>query len=206
MSEDENTKWATNFSGKSASNTLQLKAEGLPYATVAIKASAPIESKVLDKSFIGYNPNTHQVKWKVVINQNLMKLTNPTISDSIQEGWKYVENSLEVRQNGITVATKAFSYNLETNVLKVELADMAVGDQTYEMTYITQLKDEAKLLTNTTFSVNNHVTLKADEIPASGVVKDVNKSIGLNVLKKSGDKSTFAQDHGCSAENDPSPK
>lgn len=174
--EDGNQFWANNIEKNfPIKNNAYLEADGLGGTSLYDKTVYGT-STMLKKEFGSYNAQTHEITWKLTVNQNQMALTNAAIEDTLPTGWAFVENSIE--PSNVTVTC-------DGQKMTLHLPDMQAGEGPLEITYKTKLVNNNLLKTNEQITVNNTATLKGDQIPAAGVSSSATAEIGSNVLEKS---------------------
>lgn len=76
-------------------NKVAFGSDAIP--TLTASAQPQFSSTVLQKSAEGYDYQTHELRWKIVVNQNGTELTDVRVKDALPEYLRYVENSLTVR-------------------------------------------------------------------------------------------------------------
>ncbi len=133
---------------------------------------------MLKKEFSSYNAKTHEITWKLTVNQNQMALTDAAIEDILpDENWAFVQDSISPAS-----VTAVFDGNQK---MTLRLPDMQAGEGPLEITYKTKLVNNDLLKTNEQITVENTATLKGEQIPAVGVSSSAKAEIGSNVLEKS---------------------
>lgn len=197
LTDDENVWWATNTNSFKPKNSVTLTDSGMVNPSFEVTGTAPATSKVLEKECISYDFTTHRAKWKLTVNDNQMALDDVMVRDEIvTEGWTFVEDTVTVEQDDADVTieklvTKAFESGMaDKPVMTLTLADMAMGDAPYVITYYTELAED-KLYTNKKVKIENEATLTGDVIPEGGVIVTAYKDVGGTVLEKSGEKDSL---------------
>ena len=141
-----------------------------------------------------YNPATHELIWRIIVNLNLLELDNTKITDIIPDDQEYVEGSLEstIVLGGNILPYKGkcdVDYNNDTRILTCDLGDLK--EKVY-LTYRTKIKDKNiygnnfDLLSAKDRTFSNTATISTDFISikpsytATQTLKDV------SILKKTG--------------------
>ncbi len=121
-------------------NKVAFGSDAIP--TLTASAQPQFSSTVLQKSAEGYDYQTHEIRWKIVVNQNGTELTDVQVKDAPPEYLRYVENSLTVRyasQNKDVPMTPV----IEKNELQIELGTL---HEQVTLTFRTKLDANAKNL------------------------------------------------------------
>lgn len=192
LTDDQKDLWGNNTSGVNAKNTIAISANGLPAENLSVTGEAPIVSKVLKKDYISYSFTDKQVTWQLTVNENQMALKNAKIVDTLPEGWKFVEDSVEIKQDGNTINN--FKKSFSGQNMNLELSAMNKGDKPYIITYKAQLVDEKLLATNKEIIAENTSVLTGDEIVDGGVSVTGSHKIAQSVIEKKGDSRNFAKE------------
>ncbi len=179
LSKDYIDEWINK--GISVNNKVTISDDVMPALsnTGTVWANTP----VLSKNFVSYDYDTHTAEWKVTVNEANMALTNPTVSDVINNtigqdeyglDWQYVDGSLVIEQGSTTLSPASSKGNLErgyyyldTDTMTVYLPTVAADDAKFEITYktaITNADSLKKLADNNTINVKNTATLTGDPI------------------------------------------
>lgn len=192
LTDDQKNLWGNNTSKKNAENTIAISATGLPAENLSVTGKAPIVSKVLKKDYVRYSFIDKQVIWQLTVNENQMALNNAKIVDTLPEGWKFVEDSVEVTQD--TQSIPNFIKSFDKQDMSLELPAMAKGEKPYIITYEAQLVDEKLLATNKEIIAENTSVLTGDEIVDGGVSVTGSHKIAQSVIEKKGDNKNFAKE------------
>lgn len=192
LTDDQKNLWGNNTSEENAENTIVISADGLPAENLSVTGKAPITSKVLKKYYVSYSFTDKQVTWQLTVNENQMALNNAKIVDTLPEGWKFVEDSVEIKQSANTIDN--FKKSFSGQNMNLELSAMNKGDNPYIITYKTQLIDEKLLATNKEIIAENTSVLTGDEIVDGGVSVTGSHKIAQSVIEKKGDNKNFAKE------------
>ena len=184
--DSEKEYWGSNKGGFTISNSLKLIAvSGMP-AAAEISGSAGGTSTMLKKEFSSYNAKTHEITWKLTVNQNQMALTGATIEDVLPNtDWAFVQDEGSIRPSSVTAE---FGTTEDGNPkMTLHLPEMKAGDKPLEIFYKTRLAKTDLLQSNQQIKTSNTATLYGDQIPKSGVSSSAAANVGSNVLDKTTD-------------------
>ena len=53
-----------------------------------------VSTSVIRKTGAGYDPSTHEVTWKIYVNNNKIKIKNPIVTDKLPETLEYVSHTV----------------------------------------------------------------------------------------------------------------
>lgn len=192
LTDNQKNLWGNNTSEVNAENTIVISADGLPAENLSVTGKAPITSKVLKKDYVSYSFTDKQVTWQLTVNENQMALNNAKIVDTLPEGWKFVEDSVEIKQGANTIDN--FKKSFSGQNMNLELSAMNKGDKPYIITYKAQLVDDKLLATNKEIVAENTSVLTGDEIIDGGVSVTGSHKIAQSVIEKKGDSRNFAKE------------
>ena len=135
----------TNKNSNKVGNTAKLTTTNGVGGTAS--ASEPVISTVIAKTGTSYDYNTRQIGWKVTVDQNVMPMTNATMTDPIQDGQTFVENG-GVKVDGTAIGKDTpltgsnfyYTYGAVDGkpALAVHLGDIA---EQHVVTFSTQVTD-----------------------------------------------------------------
>ncbi len=170
---------------------------------VSVTGTKTFSSQMLEKSIpTAYNYNTHLIQWQIVVNKNMLPLTNAVVTDTLPDGMVlYIDDdkTFKVEKkdklDNTTVefeATKAetkdsFTYVDEKNFRYTISETTSTSDQ-YTITFWSKLTDEKlKEQWSGDKSFTNKAELNADEI--SGPIESTaTAKIKNPVLTKTGEQ------------------
>ncbi len=146
-------------------------------------ASKTLTSTVITKTSGSYNYDTHEIEYKVVVNENKMEMKSVTVSDElIKAGVELVSGSLKI--NG----SLASSYTYTNGALTIDLGDITAGDDAKKtITFRVKVKDELilGLKNNESTQIKNEATVKFDD-NAAGLSSNCTTPIKNVILSKKG--------------------
>ena len=139
---------------KTFTNSVLLTGTDVP-SNAKASASAGIPTNVISKSGTGYNASTHTMSWKIIVNTNKIKITDAIVTDTLPAGLKYKDGTLKVSLNGGEVTPGTFTPPAEAGgTSTIEYKFTQEVDDTYEITFDTEVLD------NSVYAVNNNQTFK----------------------------------------------
>ncbi len=146
-------------------------------------ASKTLTSTVITKTSSSYNYDTHEIEYKIVVNENKMAMKSVTVTDElIKAGVELVDGSLKI--NG----SAASGYTYKNGVLTIDLGDIAAGDDSKKtITFSVKVKDELilGLKNNESTQIKNEATVKFDD-NAAGLSSNCTTPIKNVILSKKG--------------------
>ncbi|SHN59463.1 Uncharacterized surface anchored protein [Butyrivibrio hungatei DSM 14810] len=146
-------------------------------------ASKTLTSTVITKTSGSYNYDTHEIEYKIVVNENKMAMKSVTVTDElIKAGVELVDGSLKI--NG----SAASGYTYKNGVLTIDLGDIAAGDDSKKtITFSVKVKDELilGLKNNESTQIKNEATVKFDD-NAAGLSSNCTTPIKNVILSKKG--------------------
>ncbi len=164
----------TNNGGVNYSNTATLTGVGITNSTST--GTQSVKSTVLEKAGT-YDYSAHRLHWTLTINRNGMPMSNLIVTDTISSRQAYVANSMKI--DGV-------DYNPEQNGNLLTI-DLGTVNETIEVTYETQLDDDAVaafMETNQDITLNNSASLTSDygqTVNISASVTVTNRSLSKSV-------------------------
>lgn len=145
-----------------------------------------VVSNVLKKAFVSYDYATHEITWKLTVNENKMPLENVVLTDTLPAEQTPVLEKITVTSDNAEEITVQNSFDETTRALKIELGSL---NTKVEVIYVTIL--DADKIENVFPSISieskNSVKLTRknyDDVSASSTAKIPNK-----LLTKSGIKN-----------------
>ncbi len=147
--------------------------------------SQNVVSEVVKKTGAGYDYTTRIISWKVVVNGNQMLLNNAVFTDNIPKGMKYIEGTAAI-DNGADPT--GFFYSPTSDESKsgtLTYTFPATINQTYTITFQTQVTDLSIFQTNGDKAIQNTSTLRHNIVPG-GVVSTGTQNIRNTVISKTG--------------------
>ena len=173
-------------------NKVAFGSDAIP--TLTASAQPQFSSTVLQKSAEGYDYQTHEIRWKIVVNQNGTELTDVRVKDALPEYLWYVENSLTVRyasQNKDVPMTPV----IEKNELQIELGTL---HEQVTLTFRTKLDANAKNLpegfrfdqSNTSSDANALLALTNTAVLEKQEGQPVSHTAKLEIANTAFDKSS----------------
>lgn len=125
-----------------------------------------ISANIVEKTGV-YDPATHRVTWKVIVNPNQIQLPNAEIIDRIPTGQRYVESTVKIA-DAVPVATTVDEGN---NLVSFRFGEDGLSGRTAIITLVTELEDSesGKWANNWSGRLENQVTLYADVLKEGGV-------------------------------------
>lgn len=183
---DNSNYWAVNLgSNKDIFNKITIASPGLTNP-VAVTGKAAVTSEVLKKEKDGmYDVINRHAGWKLTVNRNKMEMNGAVITDTIPDGWEFVEEGFD---DSSIVEKK--DYNASTRLLTLTLKKMEKGGGPYEICYQTRLVDESKLEQNDQPQVSNTAIIQADEIPGEAA-STASQKIAKSVITKTGEPKGY---------------
>lgn len=178
--------WSSNKS-KAFTNKAEIYSENKLLASDV--ASKTLTSTVITKTSGSYNYDTHEIDYKVVVNENQMAMKNVSVTDElIKNGVELVEGSITVND----VATSNYTYT--GGVLTIDLGDIPAGEgakKTIQFKVMVQDKFISELKNNQSTKIHNDAVLKFDDNTA-GASSGCDTPIKNVILQKIGkvNKST----------------
>lgn len=146
-------------------------------------ASKTLTSTVITKTSSSYNYDTHEIEYKIVVNENKMAMKSVTVTDElIKAGVELVDGSLKI--NG----SAASGYTYKNGALTIDLGDIAAGDDSKKtITFSVKVKDELilGLKNNESTQIKNEATVKFDD-NAAGLSSNCTTPIKNVILSKKG--------------------
>lgn len=157
-----------------------------------------VSTSVIAKQAKGYDPKTHQITWHIIVNQNKISITNPSIIDDVGEGQKIVAGSIKLIgiQNGTKGDTiENVSFQAEyTSDQSAKITNLSFPSRqslrtsaniegevlTFEIK--TEVTDPAVWANNVTKQFKNTATLSKDGTKSS--VSVIEQSCTSKVLEK----------------------
>lgn len=132
-----------------------------------------VSTNVISKRGAGYNRSTHEITWKIVLNSNKIKITNPIVTEFLDSKLEYVSHSFD-KENDKWV----FDSGNMTFKYTGEISD------TYTITLITKIKDEHKSYfgDNKTQNIPNRVKLQGIGVKDSEAT--ANQQVVSKVIEK----------------------
>jgi uncharacterized repeat protein (TIGR01451 family) len=137
------------------------------------------------KEGVAYNRKTGEITWKIIVNKNKVILSNAVVTDRIPEGQQYVPGSATI-DNGADPAGFGYVDSSEegiTGILTYTFDDEI--DDTYVITFKTQVTDPDVYAGNVDKPYENTAVLEADEI--DDAQSTGSQQVISNVINKSGD-------------------
>jgi len=166
------------------SNTASLAGTNVP--SNASDGSGPIglTSSVIAKSGAGYDPETAEITWRLLVNSNLISIDNPVVTDLIPEGQEYVVGSATISGG----APGSFSFDptdpdaTHTGTLTYTFG--ATITNSYTIEYRTTVTDPAVYATNrSNVRYYNEASIIGDNIPQSN--NTASQRVDSEVIQKS---------------------
>lgn len=194
LTDSQKALWGNNLDkAVNVTNKITLKADGLPGKSFSIEGTVPVTSKVLAKKYTSYSFTDKTVTWQLIVNENEMTLTNPVITDTVPENWEFVQDSITISQNSISI-TPSTKFSLDGREMTLVLPDMVkdTNAKPYVITYKTHLTDDTLLATNNTVNASNTTVLIGDEIVTGGVKVSASQKIAQAVLEKKGSNANLS--------------
>lgn len=159
-----------------------------------VERPANVDGRMITKAGAGYNPGTHKITWRVVVNPHRLDLAEILITDAIKEyGQTYVPNSFSVEGSTVTGTDKVTvtepPSDDPTGTLTIKFT--GTGTQSFAYTFKTTVdapEDYAYNLRKKTYQ--NKVTATAKLKQSSGDPAELTASaagtqdIQSNVLQK----------------------
>lgn len=146
-------------------------------------ASKTLTSTVITKTSGSYNYDTHEIEYKIVVNENKMAMKSVTVTDElIKAAVELVDGSLKI--NG----SAASGYTYKNGFLTIDLGDIAAGDDAKKtITFSVKVKDELilGLKNNESTQIKNEATVKFDD-NAAGLSSNCTTPIKNVILSKKG--------------------
>lgn len=163
---------------------------GAGASSTSASTNVKVETMVLEKSGVGYNVPDKKIEWKLAINQNQMRMTNPVITDILSPGTELVTGSGIIADvfGGNTDIIQSFTYDAPSRLLTIYLKDQAPKAGIKNLTYKTHVTDMTLLCQNSQGIVTNTAVLKCDEMGSLSASSSAEKKIGVSVLEKKGVK------------------
>jgi uncharacterized repeat protein (TIGR01451 family)/LPXTG-motif cell wall-anchored protein len=181
----DNSVYAGNVNGKQYSNESTIKADNIS-KDVNSTGYQNVISNVIDKQSVDYNYETKEITWKIVVNNNKTELGQVIVTDNINIGQEYVEDSATINNNA---DNNGFDYKKADKDDKEKTGTLIYtfeGDitDTYEIIFKTKVTDESIFYTNGQKIVNNKAEITGDVIPPN-VYTEASTKIENSVIKKS---------------------
>lgn len=165
-------------------NEAVLVGTGIP-ANATSKVGVGVSSSIINKVNEGFDTKTHELKWKIIINENNVLIKGASISDVILPGQEYVPGSFMV--NGIPVLTGLiYTPALPGDTLKTgEITYTFPGDVTAKstITFRTRVTDPNVYANNVSVKFRNTAFLSGSNIVTSSDYEDI--TYVSNVITKS---------------------
>lgn len=145
-------------------------------------------SKVIEKTNTGYDYTTRKASWKIVVNQNNMKIDNAIVTDRIGENHVFVKGSLKLGENlipeGSSGSTKPY-YTINGQELKIYLGDIT-GEQTliFETEIPEDKIDDVFGNENKNIVLENSATITGEQIKAGGETSIASKTVNNTMVAK----------------------
>ncbi len=195
--------WAGNSNIAYTNKAVLNPGGGIPSSTVT--GSTPVSSDVIDKSAASYDYTTHEITWKIVVNQSQLPLTNAVVTDVLKntarttglDDFDLETGSIQVNNAVIGTgvgSTPYYAYDTGSKTLKVYLGDLnSSTDQasrTKIITFITKLNKtgadyDSYFGQNGNHTIQNMASLSTDE--NSNTDSNVAKqTIGNTLVGKTG--------------------
>ncbi|MCF6465490.1 LPXTG cell wall anchor domain-containing protein [Clostridium sp. Cult2] len=125
-------------------------------------------SKVIEKTGTGYNYLTREAFWKIVVNENKMKINNAVVVDEILGEFHKFDGELKIGNTASTEGEGVNQYKLEGNKLTINLGNI---EDVVTITFKTKIPEDKVhdfLKTNGDKKLENKATLTGDQIKESG--------------------------------------
>ncbi|MDD2970925.1 MAG: SpaA isopeptide-forming pilin-related protein [Lachnospiraceae bacterium] len=188
--------YANNKDNQTYTNRVGLKADGI--TDVTAEATATVSSKVIAKGIESrYDYDTHEIQWKLTVNQNKMNMTNPVITDDFTGRYLELLTDKGLTVNGTAIGTDSSHtpyYTYENRKLTIHLGDISKDDTNPEKTilYTTRVTDDfpgyGKNLGSGNNTIENEASLTTGEY-STAVTVTAEETFGNNMLTKSADTS-----------------
>ncbi|GFZ29882.1 membrane protein [Clostridium zeae] len=171
--------------GKTYTNTVTLSGEGVNGTPTATSNGVGVPSNVIRKTGVSYDPSTHYITWKIIVNNNKINIDKAVVTDNIPIGQKYVEDSATIDQGA---DIKDFEYvaasgndTSKTGTLTYKFAGTI--NKTYTITFKTEIMDNNVFGVNKTTTMYNTAVLTGENIPQSSSTGSIN--VTSEVINKS---------------------
>ena len=135
-----------------------------------------VYTSIIQKTVAGYNKVTHEITWKIVINTNKIKITNPVITDKLPATLEYVDHTIS--------GNKAWDFTNNNNDLR--FTHTGEINEPYTITLVTRIKDEHKEYfgNNSTEYISNTAILTGTGVKKSE--STATQTVTSKVIAKSG--------------------
>lgn len=124
---------------------------GTPHDTAGVDVGQGLLSKAAG-STVNYDDDANSViTWTIVVNQNMINITNAVFSDTINSKLEYVTDSFRINDptgSGTGPYTGTFTYNSGTKTLRYEFGTTRTISDTYTITFQTRILDYSPLYVN----------------------------------------------------------
>ncbi|GFZ33987.1 hypothetical protein CSC2_45130 [Clostridium zeae] len=175
---------------KNFTNKVDFIGVGIP-SNASDSAVVGVPSNIIDKQAAGYNAQTAEITWKIIVDNNKININNAVITDNIPTGQQYVDNSAGIDNN----ANGSFSYtpvsgdSTKTGILKYNFNGSI--NSTYTITFKTKVTDPKVFAANiTNKSYSNTASISGDGIETSQ--DTANQNVNSEVIRKDGSNYNYA--------------
>lgn len=140
-----------------------------------------VSTSVIKKTGVNYNADTHEVTWKIVVNSNKIRITNPIVTDELPKTLEIVE-SKTIIPTGWQLTKPIIAANGRQNL---EFKYSGEINESYTITLVTKIKDQYKEYfgDNSTKTINNIAKLTGEGVKDSE--SEGSQRIVSQVIKKS---------------------
>lgn len=189
VTEVEKKLWYGNITKKIA-NTANLSAKkGSEDVKKETEAEVTYKSELLKKTGT-YNKGKQAIDWTVTVNTSETNLTNLKLTDEIEKGLQFVEDSVKIVDidKKSTVTVNKVTLDSEKRKLTIDFGAGNNGSKTYEVTYSTVITDLTKFDENTSdnLKVANKAVLTSTETEnaKTNVFVKQEVPVSVSVIKK----------------------
>ncbi|QUH27130.1 SpaA isopeptide-forming pilin-related protein [Serpentinicella alkaliphila] len=174
---------------KTYTNEALLEGNGVPNDT-KIGVGVEVPTSVIEKQALGYNSSNQEITWRITVNSNKIAMSGAVVTDSIQAGLEYVENSFEVRDNdnniinpitGLTfIGPTAGEHG--RGLITYNIPDELTVGKTVTIEFKTRVLDNNIYATNRNTNFTNRATLNYTNGPES--ISTATQQVRSQVISK----------------------
>ena len=158
-------------------------------ASLTIPKTVNVSTRVLEKSAGTYDAANRTILWTIVVNRNQVELKNPTLTDALPTGLKYVPNSFTVQKYGETAVSVSGMPDESSSSITYDFDGYKDGDggisDSYTLTYKTEVLEPKIYAWNYSGQpYKNTAALTADAGLIGTQTVEATATVNSNVLKK----------------------